>query len=226
MIILIIIIITMKTITIVVIIVVMTMKVILSMITILVEELLLIFISLSPSTLSWSRILTRWVSLHILNFVSISLLCLFLFIFICQNVHQKTPSGRNVLHMIDWLTDWLINWRLHRFLRSFISCSWIPITVLVCLFVCLFFGSNQTSCFFCQFCFFFLYFSFFLISVFPHHLLVLISQGTVLSRFVGGPMFQKFRRDNDPELGEVQIRWYLTHALHRLSPPLTVNQWL
>ncbi|XP_027058824.1 voltage-dependent N-type calcium channel subunit alpha-1B-like [Pocillopora damicornis] len=27
-------------------------------------------------------------------------------------------------------------------------------------------------------------------------------QGTVLSRFVGGPMFQKFRRDNDPELGE------------------------
>ena len=128
----------MKTITIVVIIVVMTMKVILSMITILVEELLLIFISLSPSTLSWSRILTRWVSLHILNFVSISLLCLFLFIFICQNVHQKTPSGRNVLHMIDWLTDWLINWRLHRFLRSFISCSWIPITVLVCLFVCLF----------------------------------------------------------------------------------------
>ena len=128
----------MKTITIVVIIVVMTMKVILSMITILVEELLLIFISLSPSTLSWSRILTRWVSLHILNFVSISLLCLFLFIFICQNVHQKTPSGRNVLHMIDWLTDWLINWRLHRFLRSFIRCSWIPITVLVCLFVCLF----------------------------------------------------------------------------------------
>ena len=128
----------MKTITIVVIIVAMTMKVILSMITILVEELLLIFISLSPSTLSWSRILTRWVSLHILNFVSISLLCLFLFIFICQNVHQKTPSGRNVLHMIDWLTDWLINWRLHRFLRSFISCSWIPITVLVCLFVCLF----------------------------------------------------------------------------------------
>ena len=128
----------MKTITIVVIIVVMTMKVILSMITILFEELLLIFISLSPSTLSWSRILTRWVSLHILNFVSISLLCLFLFIFICQNVHQKTPSGRNVLHMIDWLTDWLINWRLHRFLRSFISCSWIPITVLVCLFVCLF----------------------------------------------------------------------------------------
>ena len=128
----------MKTITIVVIIVVMTMKVILSMITILVEELLLIFISLSPSTLSWSRILTRWVSLHILNFVSISLLCLFLFIFICQNVHQKTPSGRNVLHMIEWLTDWLINWRLHRFLRSFISCSWIPITVLVCLFVCLF----------------------------------------------------------------------------------------
>ena len=126
----------MKTITIVVIIVAMTMKVILSMITILVEELLLIFISLSPSTLSWSRILTRWVSLHILNFVSISLLCLFLFIFICQNVHQKTPSGRNVLHMIDWLTDWLINWRLHRFLRSFISCSWIPITVLVCLFVC------------------------------------------------------------------------------------------
>ena len=128
----------MKTITIVVIIVVMTMKVILSMITILFEELLLIFISLSPSTLSWSRILTRWVSLHILNFVSISLLCLFLFIFICQNVHQKTPSGRNVLHMIEWLTDWLINWRLHRFLRSFISCSWIPITVLVCLFVCLF----------------------------------------------------------------------------------------
>lgn len=93
----------MKTITIGVIIAAMTMKVILSMITILFEELLLIFIfiSLSPSTLSWSRILTRWVSLHILNFVSISLLCLFLFIFICQNVHQKTPSGRNVLHMID-----------------------------------------------------------------------------------------------------------------------------
>lgn len=32
------------------------------------------------------------------------------------------------------------------------------------------------------------------------------SKGTVLSRFVGGPMFQKFRRDNDPELGEVQKR--------------------
>ena len=135
----------MKTITIVVIIVAMTMKVILSMITILFEELLLIFISLSPSTLSWSRILTRWVSLHILNFVSISLLCLFLFIFICQNVHQKTPSGRNVLHMIDWLTDWLINWRLHRFLRSFISCSWIPITVSVCLFVCLFVFWKQSD---------------------------------------------------------------------------------
>ncbi|XP_020626974.1 voltage-dependent R-type calcium channel subunit alpha-1E-like isoform X3 [Orbicella faveolata] len=28
------------------------------------------------------------------------------------------------------------------------------------------------------------------------------SRGTVLSRFVGGPAFQKFRRDNDPELGE------------------------
>ena len=217
----------MKTITIVVIIVVMTMKVILSMITILFEELLLIFISLSPSTLSWSRILTRWVSLHILNFVSISLLCLFLFFYLLflffylSKRSSKNTKWKKCL-AYDRLTDWLINWRLHRFLRSFISCSWF-LTVFVCLFV---FGSNQTSCFFCQFCFFFLYFSFFLISVFPHHRLVLISQGTVLSRFVGGPMFQKFRRDNDPELGEVQIRWYLTHALHRLSPPLTVNQWL
>ena len=224
--------ITMKTITIVVIIVVMTMKVILSMITILFEELLLIFIfiSLFPSTLSWSRILTRWVSLHILNFVSISLLCLFLFFYLLflffylSKRSSKNTKWKKCL-AYDRLTDWLINWRLRRFLRSFISCSWF-LTVFVCLFVCLFFGSNQTSCFFCQFCFFFLYFSFFLISVFPHHRLVLISQGTVLSRFVGGPMFQKFRRDNDPELGEVQIRWYLTHALHRLSPPLTVNQWL
>ena len=129
----------MKTITIVVIIVVMTMKVILSMITILFEELLLIFISLSPSTLSWSRILTRWVSLHILNFVSISLLCLFLFFYLLflffylSKRSSKNTTWKKCL-AYDRLTDWLINWRLHRFLRSFISCSWF-LTVFVCLFV-------------------------------------------------------------------------------------------
>ena len=146
----------MKTITIVVIIVVMTMKVILSMITILFEELLLIFISLSPSTLSWSRILTRWVSLHILNFVSISLLCLFLFFYLLflffyllflffyllflffylSKRSSKNTKWKKCL-AYDRLTDRLINWRLHRFLRSFISCSWF-LTVFVCLFVCLF----------------------------------------------------------------------------------------
>ena len=136
----------MKTITIVVIIVVMTMKVILSMITILFEELLLIFISLSPSTLSWSRILTRWVSLHILNFVSISLLCLFLFFYLLflffyllflffylSKRSSKNTTWKKCL-AYDRLTDWLITWRLHRFLRSFISCSWF-LTVFVCLFV-------------------------------------------------------------------------------------------
>ena len=136
----------MKTITIVVIIVVMTMKVILSMITILFEELLLIFISLSPSNLSWSRILTRWVSLHILNFVSISLLCLFLFFYLLflffyllflffylSKRSSKNTTWKKCL-AYDRLTDWLITWRLHRFLRSFISCSWF-LTVFVCLFV-------------------------------------------------------------------------------------------
>ena len=129
----------MKTITTVVIIVVMTMKVILSMITILFEELLLIFISLSPSNLSWSRILTRWVSLHILNFVSISLLCLFLFFYLLflffylSKRSSKNTTWKKCL-AYDRLTDWLINWRLHRFLRSFISCSWF-LTVFVCLFV-------------------------------------------------------------------------------------------
>ena len=136
----------MKTITIVVIIVVMTMKVILSMITILFEELLLIFISLSPSNLSWSRILTRWVSLHILNFVSISLLCLFLFFYLLflffyllflffylSKRSSKNTTWKKCL-AYDRLTDWLITWRLHRFLRSFISCSWFFNSF--CLFVC------------------------------------------------------------------------------------------
>lgn len=52
----------------------------------------------------------------------------------------------------------------------------------------------------------FLYSFLFLLFLFPlpHYRLTLISQGTVLSRFVGGPAFQKFRRENDPELGEVQ----------------------
>lgn len=56
--------------------------------------------------------------------------------------------------------------------------------------------------------FFFLFFClaiFHLFNIYPHDLqLALISQGNVLSRLVGGPMFQKFRRENDAELGEVQ----------------------
>ena len=72
----------------------------------------------------------------------------------------------------------------------------VQITVEVVLIGCIILIRAPLFLFLSLFCIFFVYF--------PHYRLALISQGTVLSRFVGGPMFQKFRRETDPELGEVQ----------------------
>ena len=49
---------------------------------------------------------------------------------------------------------------------------------------------------------------FFFSIVHPYHLrLALTSQGNALSRLVGGRVFQKFRGENDPELGEVYFKF-------------------